>query len=334
MFWGFGYFNNPFIMNTFCMPVMPNFFFNFGFNNFGFNNFGFPGFFMPAFLPFRRPVYNYPQSIFRPQTFEAASGRQPAAEVRREKTKKSEPIITQNTGNVRTTHARKNTAEVNNSTVLTSETTVSESRKKETIITYNPIKKTTKRTAQVTHKTTSKTISEITSEQVSSNRNTGIKDSDFLKKTKEVAKKINCDYKDLLALMNSESNLNSKAVNSSSGATGLIQFTPATAKELGTTTEELKKMSPVEQLDYVEKYLVKFKKAAGFKKHEKLDSGDLYALVFLPGRAKREIITDASEIYYKPNAPALDINNDGKITKTELAQRMSTHRVNESIFLA
>ena len=40
-----------------------------------------------------------------------------------------------------------------------------------------------------------------------------------------------------------------------SGATGLIQFTDKTAKGLGTTTEALAKMTPEQQLDYVEKYL-------------------------------------------------------------------------------
>lgn len=39
-----------------------------------------------------------------------------------------------------------------------------------------------------------------------------------------------------------------------SGATGLIQFMPNTAKGLGTTTELLAKMTPIEQLVYVEKY--------------------------------------------------------------------------------
>lgn len=39
-----------------------------------------------------------------------------------------------------------------------------------------------------------------------------------------------------------------------SGATGLIQFMPSTAKGLGTTTAQLAKMTPIEQLVYVEKY--------------------------------------------------------------------------------
>ena len=43
------------------------------------------------------------------------------------------------------------------------------------------------------------------------------------------------------------------------GATGLIQFIPSTAKSLGTTTEALAKMTPKEQMVYVEKYLLPYR---------------------------------------------------------------------------
>jgi len=43
-----------------------------------------------------------------------------------------------------------------------------------------------------------------------------------------------------------------------SGATGLIQFMPKTARSLGTTTAELAQMSQTEQLVYVEKYFDQF----------------------------------------------------------------------------
>lgn len=154
---------------------------------------------------------------------------------------------------------------------------------------------------------------------------------EFLKRVKQIAKNLNCNYKDLLAVMNAESGLNSKAVNPNGGATGLIQFMPSTATELGTTTEALKNMSPTEQLDYVEKYYLKNKKIAGYNTNEKLDAGDLYALTFLPARAKRETLTVNTESYYRWNK-GLDINGDGKISKTELAQRVASRRVNESIF--
>ena len=46
----------------------------------------------------------------------------------------------------------------------------------------------------------------------------------------------------------------SKQNQSSTKATGLIQFTESTARELGTTTEELRKMTAQEQMNYVVKY--------------------------------------------------------------------------------
>ena len=42
-------------------------------------------------------------------------------------------------------------------------------------------------------------------------------------------------------------------------ATGLIQFMPKTAKNLGTSTQQLFKMSNVQQLDYVYKYFLSAK---------------------------------------------------------------------------
>ena len=131
--------------------------------------------------------------------------------------------------------------------------------------------------------------------------------------------------------MNSESGLNSKAVNPHGGATGLIQFMPKTAEGLGTSTAALKAMTPLEQLDYVEKFLVQNKKSAGFSSSARLSGGDLYALVFLPGRAKRDVLTTSNEKYYTWNK-GLDANKDGQITKTELNQRVARKCINESIF--
>lgn len=49
---------------------------------------------------------------------------------------------------------------------------------------------------------------------------------------------------------------NPAAVNPASGATGLIQFMPHTAPELGTTTAALARMSAAEQLAYVARYFL------------------------------------------------------------------------------
>ncbi len=156
---------------------------------------------------------------------------------------------------------------------------------------------------------------------------------EFLEKVKQIAKRLNCNYRDLLGLMNSESGINSKAVNKNGGATGLIQFMPATAKGLGTSTAALKNMSPIEQLDYVEKCIANSKSAAGFGPNDKLSAGDLYALVFLPARAKRDVLTQSGENYYSSNT-GLDLNKDGKITKEELSQRVKNKYVSDNSFLA
>lgn len=148
---------------------------------------------------------------------------------------------------------------------------------------------------------------------------------DFYEKVIKISKNINCSPDDLLALMNSESGLDSKITNSI-GAVGLIQFLPSTARDLGTTTETLKNMSPVEQLDYVEKYLLKMKKTSGYTRLDKLNSGTLYALTFLPAYAKQEVLSTTNDKYYKQNK-GLDINNDGRITKTDLSRKLKQKMV-------
>ena len=156
---------------------------------------------------------------------------------------------------------------------------------------------------------------------------------EFLAKVKKIAQNVNCDYRDLLGLMYSESRIDSKIKCPKGSASGLIQFTSDTAKGLGTTTAALRAMTPIQQLDYVEKFLLKNKKYAGVSSSGRLSAGDLYAIVFLPGRAKRDVLTTSTESYYKWN-PGLDLNKDGKITKAELASRVKSKHVSDNSFLA
>lgn len=155
----------------------------------------------------------------------------------------------------------------------------------------------------------------------------------FLNKVKEIAKRLNCNYRDLLGVMNSESGINAKAKNPNSSATGLIQFIESTARSLGTSTAALANMSPLEQLDYVEKYLQRAKSAAGLSSNDKLSGGQLYTLVFLPARAGRDVIASSGEAYYSANK-GLDTNKDGKITMAELDQRVKNKYVSDNSFLA
>lgn len=167
-------------------------------------------------------------------------------------------------------------------------------------------------------------------------KDTGKLDKHFLKKTKKIAKKLNCDYQDLLALMNSESGLKPKATCGS--YVGLIQFGDAAITELrtkcgckGLTKEKILNMSRIEQLDLVEKLLM-YNKKWKFAPNAKLSAGDLYAMILAPGRADREVLYSRGESGYNKTNAKMDYNNDGKITKSEMSRRIREKSVNESIF--
>ena len=145
-------------------------------------------------------------------------------------------------------------------------------------------------------------------------------DHKFFAKVVAISKDLKCDPNELLGVMNSECGLNASARNSNGGATGLIQFMPRTAKALGTSTDKLAKMSAYDQLDYVAKFFKMNKKT--YKMGDgPMSAGDLYSLVFLPGRANREVLTSSGELYYRANA-GLDMDGDGKITKADLNRRV------------
>lgn len=141
---------------------------------------------------------------------------------------------------------------------------------------------------------------------------------DFATELNRVSSKFNVNPSDMLALMRSESSLNPQAVNASTGATGLIQFMPRTARSLGTTTEELRGMTAAQQMQYVEKYFDSVRLPSG------ASAGRLYAYVFLPGRANREVLTTRGEAYYDANI-GLDMDRDGNITIADLDVRMARY---------
>lgn len=186
---------------------------------------------------------------------------------------------------------------------------------------------------KTTNTQSSSTIDDTEPQGMNLNKNKNEYGPAFLNKVKEIAKRLNCNYRDLLGIMNSESGINAKAKNPNSSATGLIQFIESTANGLGTTTAELANMSPIQQLDYVEKYIRNTKRMAGFSDTDKLSAGELYALIFLPARAKRDVITSLGERYYSGN-DQLDKNKDGQITKDELGQIVKNSYVSDNSFLA
>lgn len=75
-------------------------------------------------------------------------------------------------------------------------------------------------------------------------------------KTAEVARRVGAHPFDLANLIAFESGWNPAAVGPSGvGATGLIQFTPRTARGLGTSTDSIRKMTAIQQMDLVQTYL-------------------------------------------------------------------------------
>lgn len=102
-----------------------------------------------------------------------------------------------------------------------------------------------------------------------------------------------------------------------SGATGLIQFMPSTAIDLGTTVQQLERMTAVQQLDYVQRYFNRY--AARIK-----DLPDMYMAILLPsyiGKSPFSALFSRGTVAYRQNA-ALDADSDGMVTKAEAAARV------------
>jgi hypothetical protein len=99
-----------------------------------------------------------------------------------------------------------------------------------------------------------------------------------------------------------------------SGATGLIQFMPATARGLGTTTAALAKMTAEDQLNYVYKY---FRPYAGKLRN----LGDIYMAILWPkgvGQPDHYVLFDKKKwpTGYRQNS-GIDTNKDGLVTRAE-----------------
>jgi peptidoglycan hydrolase-like protein with peptidoglycan-binding domain len=143
----------------------------------------------------------------------------------------------------------------------------------------------------------------------------------FRKKVLEIADRLIIDPNFLMAIMSFESGASfSPSVKNAagSGAVGLIQFMPSTARGLGTTVEELAGMTAVAQLDFVEKYFAP-------RKGKLLTIEDAYMAVLFPkgiGKGKDFVLFEKPSVQYKQNS-GLDFNGDGKITVGEACRKVS-----------
>lgn len=140
----------------------------------------------------------------------------------------------------------------------------------------------------------------------------------FAEKVVKYADLLNTNPDWLMLLMYFESRLNPAAQNSTSKATGLIQFMPPTARYLGTSTDELKQMKGSDQLDYVYRYFKPYKGKLG-------TLTDVYLTIFYPyavGKPGTYVLGShlTEEIVKKiaDQNPIFDYNKDGQITKDEV----------------
>lgn len=119
-----------------------------------------------------------------------------------------------------------------------------------------------------------------------------------------------------------ESGMNPRARNKKSNATGLIQFMPSTARNLGTSTKELYDMSVIQQLPYVKLYLERINPSKKFDSFQ-----DLYLAVFYPHAMNKpgdyifgSHVNDKKVGDIAKLNSCVDRNKDSKITKKEFCK--------------
>lgn len=142
----------------------------------------------------------------------------------------------------------------------------------------------------------------------------------FQAKVIDIAQRLGIDPNWLMLIFQLESGVNPQAQNmsfpfSNGYATGLLQFSPDTARSLGTSVDAILNMSNVDQLDYVYKYFQPY--SGRIKSFE-----DLYLITFFPaalGYSDNQLIGTSSispQAVAKSN-PTIDLNKDGVITIAE-----------------
>lgn len=136
----------------------------------------------------------------------------------------------------------------------------------------------------------------------------------FRRKHTAICIDLGCDPSQLMAVYAFETGrtFSPSVRNPVSGATGLIQFMPSTAIGLGTTVEALARMTDVEQLAFVHKYLAPYRGRLR-------TLSDLYMAVLWPKAVGEPesfaLFSEGSKAYLQNKG--LDVDKDGTITKAE-----------------
>lgn len=148
---------------------------------------------------------------------------------------------------------------------------------------------------------------------------------EFIQKVMSISEKLIIDPDSLMLAMYIETarTFSPSIQNKQSKATGLIQFMPSTAKNLGTSIDELKSMTAISQLDYVYKYLATYK-------GKMREFTDTYLAIFFPLAISKNdewVLETKSLSAYKIASwnPLYDLNKDGKIQKKEIKSKLLSY---------
>jgi hypothetical protein len=129
-------------------------------------------------------------------------------------------------------------------------------------------------------------------------------DQDFASSIESLGNDLGVDPMYLANTMYAESTLNPSEKNKAgSKAMGLIQFMPKTAANLGTTTDELSRMTPVEQMEYVRRYFSADNLGAGRLRALRNDPSqhNVNMAVFLPSMIGKPVDTQIPQKYWRQN---------------------------------
>ena len=147
----------------------------------------------------------------------------------------------------------------------------------------------------------------------------------FKKKVIAICERLDCDPSHLMAAMSFETarTFSAKQKNLGGGsATGLIQFTPVAAADLGTSVDALAAMTELQQLDFVEKYMKRWANGRPFAR-----LADVYMAILAPaffGKPDGTAVYSHPTRNYKANS-GLDANKDGHITVAEATAKVLAH---------
>ncbi|MDX1908780.1 MAG: transglycosylase SLT domain-containing protein [Bacteroidia bacterium] len=143
----------------------------------------------------------------------------------------------------------------------------------------------------------------------------------FTREVRAVAAQLDIPPEWLMAVMYAESRFDPHVLNhKGSGAAGLIQFMPAVAQELGTSAEQLRAMSAVDQLEYVFLYLNNVRLRNG--PFQSLT--DLYLGILFPRARTQDFcytLYAKPSLQYTQNA-GLDEDKDGSVTISDVDRHL------------